>query len=84
MIQAFLGFKQAFRFSGDAYVLWALSSFVFFYGGWPFLKGLFDELKKKQPGMMALIAIAITTAYAYSSMVVFGLSGKVFSGSWLP
>ncbi|MBN1848132.1 MAG: copper-translocating P-type ATPase [Deltaproteobacteria bacterium] len=78
MIQSFLGFKQAFTFPGDAYVLWLLSSFVFLYGGWPFLKGLFDELGKKQPGMMTLIAIAITTAYAYSSVVVFGLSGKVF------
>ena len=79
MIQAFLGFKQALVFAGDAYLLWALSSFVFFYGGWPFLKGLFDELfVKKQPGMMTLIAVAITTAYAYSSVVVFGLSGKVF------
>lgn len=78
MIQTFLGFKQALGFPGDAYVLWVLSSFVFFYGGWPFLKGFFDELGKKQPGMMTLIAIAITTAYAYSSVVVFGLSGKVF------
>lgn len=78
LIQAFLGFKQELGFPGDAYVLWALSSFVFFYGGWPFLKGLFKEVKDKQPGMMALIAIAITTAYSYSSVVVFGLSGKVF------
>jgi Cu2+-exporting ATPase len=78
MIQAFLGLREAVGFPGDAYVLWALSSFVFFYGGWPFLKGLFDELGKKQPGMMTLIAIAITTAYVYSSVVVFGLSGKVF------
>jgi len=80
MIQAFLGFKQALGFPGDIYVLWVLSSFVFFYGGWPFLKGLFDELQKKQPGMMTLIAIAIAiaTAYGYSSVVVFGLSGKVF------
>jgi Cu2+-exporting ATPase len=78
MIQAFLGLREVIRFPGDAYVLWALSSFVFFYGGWPFLKGLFDELGKKQPGMMTLIAIAITTAYVYSSVVVFGLSGKVF------
>ena len=78
MIQVFLGIKAELRFPGDAYVLWALSSLVFFYGGWPFLKGLFDELIKRQPGMMTLIAIAITTAYAYSSVVVFGLSGKVF------
>jgi Cu2+-exporting ATPase len=78
MIQSFLGFREAVRFSGDAYVLWALSSFVFIYGGWPFLKGLFEELAKMQPAMMTLIAIAITTAYVYSSIVVFGLKGKVF------
>jgi Cu2+-exporting ATPase len=78
MIQSFLGFKQAFGFPGDAYVLWGFSTFVFIYGGWPFLKGLFDELQQKNPGMMTLIAVAITTAYAYSSVVVFGLTGKVF------
>jgi len=78
MIQAFLGFKQAFGFPGDASVLWGFSTFVFFYGGWPFLKGLFDELRETNPGMMTLIAVAISTAYAYSSVVVFGLEGKVF------
>ncbi len=78
MIQTFLGIRTALRFPGDLYLLWALSSGVFFYGGWPFLKGLFNELEKRQPGMMTLIAIAITTAYLYSSVVVFGLSGKVF------
>jgi Cu2+-exporting ATPase len=78
MIQTFLGFEQTLAFPGDRYVLWVLSSAVFFYGGWPFLKGLFDELEDKQPGMMTLIAIAIATAYGYSTLVVFGLSGKVF------
>lgn len=78
MIQGFLGFKQALGFPGDTYVLWVLSSFVYIYGGWPFLKGIFSEIKKKSPGMMTLIAVAITTAYAYSSMVVFGLRGKIF------
>ncbi|MFO8090623.1 MAG: copper-translocating P-type ATPase, partial [Desulfatiglandaceae bacterium] len=78
MIQAFLGIQADLSFPGDVYLLWALSSAVFFYGGWPFLKGLLDELGKKQPGMMTLIAIAITTAYVYSSVVVFGLAGKVF------
>lgn len=78
MIQTFLGFKEELVFSGDVYLLWALSTFVFLYGGWPFLKGLFAELQKKKPGMMTLIAVAITTAYTYSSVVVFGLSGKVF------
>jgi len=78
MIQGFLGFTQALNFPEDVYVLWVFSSFIFFYGGWPFLEGLFTELKKRQPGMMTLIAVAITTAYGYSSVVVFGLSGKVF------
>jgi P-type Cu2+ transporter len=78
MLREFFGLKEALRFNGDSYVLFGLSSVVFFYGGWPFLKGLFEELKKKQPGMMTLIAIAITTAYLYSSAVVFGLSGNIF------
>lgn len=69
---------EALTFSGDTYVLFILSSIIFFYGGWPFLKGLFDELSNRQPGMMTLIAIAITTAYVYSALVVFGLSGMMF------
>jgi len=78
MIQEFLGLGESIRFVGDMYILFGLSSIVFFYGGYPFLKGLFDELKNRQPGMMTLIAIAITTAYLYSAAVVFGLSGKIF------
>lgn len=78
MVQHFLGLKEALRFNGDMYILFALSSFLFFYGGWPFLTGLIDELKKKQPGMMTLIALAISVAYFYSSAVVFGVTGEVF------
>ena len=78
MIQTFLGVRETVRFPGDSYVLFILASIVFFYGGWPFLKGLADELGKKQPGMMTLIAVATTTAYTYSAAVVFGLSGKIF------
>ncbi|WP_268034877.1 copper-translocating P-type ATPase [Algoriphagus sp. PAP.12] len=76
MIQQLLGFELTFF--GDQYVLFGLSSIVFFYGGWPFLKGLWDELKDKNPGMMTLIAVAITVAYVYSSAVVFGLEGMDF------
>lgn len=78
MIQEFLGLREPLKFTGDSYVLFALSSIVFFYGGYPFLKGLFKELKSFTPGMMTLIAIAIAVAYIYSSAVVFGLSGKIF------
>ncbi|MCB0581902.1 MAG: HAD-IC family P-type ATPase, partial [Phaeodactylibacter sp.] len=76
MIQHWLGVD--WQFAGDQYVLFGLSSIIFFYGGWPFLTGLADELKDKSPGMMTLIAVAIVVAYAYSSAVVFGLEGKTF------
>lgn len=76
MIQELLGYEL--RFNGDRYFQFALSSVIFFYGGWPFLKGLIDELKKKSPAMMTLIALAISVAYFYSSAVVFGLDGKIF------
>jgi len=78
MLQTLVGLREAIRFPGDIYVLFGLSSAVFWYGGWPFLKGLFAELKSRQFGMMTLISVAIATAYLYSSAVVFGLTGKMF------
>ena len=78
MIQGLLGLREAFAFPGDSYVQFAFASIVFFYGGWPFLKGFFEEISKKTPGMMTLIALAISVAYFYSSAVVFGLPGEVF------
>ena len=74
MLQKLAGLREAIHFSGDIYVLFAISYAVFWYGGWPFLKGLFAELKSRQPGMMILISVAISTAYFYSSALVFGLS----------
>ncbi len=76
MIQQFIGVD--WQFSGSPYILFALSSIVFFYGGWPFLKGLVDEAKGKNPGMMFLIGFAISVAYVYSVAVVFGLQGMDF------
>lgn len=76
MIQEFLSFEITFK--GHFSVLFMLSSLVFFYGGWPFLSGLKEEVKQGTPGMMTLIAVAITVAYVYSSAVVFGLEGKMF------
>lgn len=78
MIQKFLKLDEAIGFVGDQYVLFLLSTFIFFYGGRPFLKGFISEIKKKNPGMMTLVAVAISTAYIYSSAVVFGLEGKLF------
>jgi len=76
MIQHFIGIH--WQFAGSAYILLVLSSVVYFYGGWPFLKGLKDEVKARNPGMMFLIGFAITVAYAYSAAVVFGLKGMDF------
>lgn len=76
MIQMLLGVD--WRFTGDAYLLFALSSLLFFYGGKPFLTGAIDEFKKKAPAMMMLIALAITVAYVYSSLTVFLLKGNDF------
>ncbi len=78
MLQTLAGLREAISFPGDIYVLFGFSSAVFFYGGWPFLKGFFEEIKSKRPGMMTLISVAIATAYLYSSAVVFGLTGKMF------
>lgn len=76
MIQQWLGFE--FTFSGDKYVLAFLSTFIFIYGGYPFLKGLYDEVKDKAIGMMTLIGVAITVAWTYSVAITFGLQGMDF------
>lgn len=76
MIQEWLGFE--FAFSGDKYVLAILATFIFFYGGYPFLRGLYEEVKDKAIGMMTLIGIAITVSWAYSVAITFGLSGMDF------
>ncbi|WP_234032454.1 copper-translocating P-type ATPase [Lentibacillus cibarius] len=76
MLQSFAGVDWRFPF--DQYIVFVLSTFLFFYGGWPFLTGGISELKNKNPGMMTLIGLAILVAYVYSSMTVFGWEGKDF------
>ncbi|RJQ41873.1 MAG: copper-translocating P-type ATPase [Gaiellales bacterium] len=77
-IQEFLGVEGALDFTGDSYALLALSTVIYFYGGYPFLRGIVDELKQKQPGMMTLISLAISVAFFYSAAVVLGVPGMVF------
>lgn len=76
MIQQFFDFDISF--TGDKYLLFILSSVIFFYGGMPFLKGMFSEIKSRSPGMMTLIGMAISVAYFYSAATVFGLEGMDF------
>lgn len=79
MIQEWTGISVSFE--GDGLVLFALSSIVFFYGGYPFYSGLVREIRKRQPGMMTLIGVAIIVAYTYSTIALFsvlGITGKIF------
>ncbi len=78
LIQGALGLEEALAFAGDRYLLFALGSAVYLYGGWPFLTGLLSEVAKRQPGMMTLIGLAVSVAYVYSAAVTFGLEGEVF------
>jgi len=78
MIQDFLGVGRVLAFPGDRHVGFAFASAVYFYGGWPFLTGLITEWRKRLPGMMTLVGLSITVAYAYSAAVVLGLPGNVF------
>ncbi len=76
MIQMFAGVN--WRFPGDTYLLFGLSSALFLYGGWPFIKGAREELAAKSPAMMTLISLAIVVAYLYSALTVFYLEGSDF------
>lgn len=73
-IQQWLGFTPPV-FSGSGYIPFVLSSIIYFYGGYVFLSGAVDELRERRPGMMTLVAIAITVAYGYSLAVTLGLRG---------
>ncbi|MFC3856030.1 copper-translocating P-type ATPase [Chitinophaga sp. GCM10012297] len=76
MIQHWL--RVNWGFPGSKWLLFALSTVLFVYGGWPFLKGLAEELKARNPGMMTLVGFAISVAYIYSAATVFGLPGMDF------
>lgn len=76
MIQMFMSVD--WRFTGDEYILFALSTLLFVYGGKPFLIGAKDELKKRSPGMMTLIAFAISVAFIYSAFAVLLSIGTDF------
>ncbi|MBU1822680.1 MAG: cadmium-translocating P-type ATPase [Bacteroidetes bacterium] len=76
MVQHILGFTLNVPYAD--YIAFGLSTVIYFYGGWPFLTGMVQEVRKRAPGMMTLIGVAITVAYVYSSATVFGLEGMDF------
>ena len=59
-------FGYSLDFAGMDLVGPVLGTFVFVWGGWPFLAGGAHEARSRQPGMMLLIAMAITVAYVAS------------------
>ena len=75
MVRNFTGQGMAPLFAGEEWVALALSSIIYFWGGWPFLKGALPEIRSGRPGMMTLVALAISTAYYYSAAVTLGLPG---------
>ncbi|GFZ88916.1 heavy metal translocating P-type ATPase [Compostibacillus humi] len=76
MIQMLIGYEV--NFTGNTFLLFLLSTIVFFYGGKPFLLGAWDELKEKSPAMMMLISLAIIAAYVYSTLTAFFIEGSDF------
>lgn len=76
-IQDLLNFTMP-TFPGSEWLPAIFGTIIFFYGGLIFLKGAGVELASRRPGMMTLISLAITVAFAYSIAVTFGLSGMDF------
>ncbi|WPU08643.1 copper-translocating P-type ATPase [Pseudarthrobacter oxydans] len=74
MVGHILGYMVP-AFPGSAWIPPVLGTVIFLYGGQPFLKGGLQELKDRRPGMMLLIAMAITVAFAASWVTSLGLGG---------
>lgn len=62
-------------FPGSAWIPPVLGTVIFLYGGQPFLKGGLQELRDRRPGMMLLIAMAITVAFVASWITSLGIGG---------
>lgn len=74
MVAHLLGYHLP-AFPGSTWIPPVLGTIIFVYGGTPFLKGGWKELKSRQPGMMLLIAMAITVAFVASWVTTLGLGG---------
>jgi P-type Cu2+ transporter len=75
MVQHMFGFSAPI-FSGSPYIPALFGTAVYFYGGLVFVKGGLQELRDRKPGMMTLIALAITVAFVFSLAVTLGYPGE--------
>ncbi len=60
---------------GHRWIAPVFGTAVFLYGGLVFLKGAGRELRDQAPGMMTLIALAISVAFGFSAAVSLGYPG---------
>ncbi|HJR64055.1 MAG TPA: heavy metal translocating P-type ATPase [Gemmatimonadaceae bacterium] len=74
MLQNALGYTAP-RFPGAMYIPAVFGTAVFLYGGAPFIRGAVRELRDRLPGMMTLIALAISVAFVFSAAVTLGFPG---------
>jgi Cu2+-exporting ATPase len=74
MLQRAFGY-HAPMFPGSQWIPAVFGTAVFAYGGWPFIQGAWRELKDRLPGMMTLIALAISVAFVFSAAVTLGYPG---------
>jgi P-type Cu2+ transporter len=74
MLQRALGYTAP-HFAGTTWIPAVFGTAVFLYGGWVFIKGALGELRDHLPGMMTLIALAISVAFAFSAAVTLGYPG---------
>ncbi|MEO6067812.1 MAG: heavy metal translocating P-type ATPase [Gemmatimonadota bacterium] len=74
MLPGVLGYVPP-QLPGGHWIAPIFGTVVFIYGGWPFVQGAIRELKDRLPGMMTLIALAISVAFVFSAAVTLGLAG---------
>ena len=74
MLQQAFGFSAP-HFAGSTWIAPVFGTAVFAYGGWPFLQGAGREMRARLPGMMTLIALAISVAFVFSAAVTVGFPG---------
>src|SRR5918996_684912 len=74
MLPMALGYTAP-RFPGSHWVPAVFGTAVFLYGGMVFIRGAISELRARLPGMMTLIALAITVAFGFSAAVTLGFPG---------
>jgi len=75
MIQEWFGYEAPGGPEASRWISALFGTLVFAYGGWIFIRGAVGELRARLPGMMTLIALAISVAFVFSLAVTFGFPG---------